>query len=329
MRAKVILAAVFLVILVASYAGRLLLERSGPHPNPLPQGEGTDEANPLATEAGTDEGAVSGGRLPARIVSMSPNVTETLFALGLGDRVVGVSRYCTYPPEAQTKAQVGGYLDPNYEAILALEPDLVMLPAENEEFVLRFRKLGLATLTVRHNSIEEVLDSIATIGRRCGAQDQAGRLVAGIRNRIDAIARKTAGLARPRVMLVVERTLGAGRAENVCIAGADRFMNQLVEMAGGVNCCGERRVGFPTVSLEGILQMNPQVILDLVATDRQGKYARETLLADWRALGQVEAVRDGRVWLVDDDYVFIPGPRLALSVERLARLIHPELKWEP
>jgi iron complex transport system substrate-binding protein len=130
------------------------------------------------------------------------------------------------------------------------------------------------------------------------------------------------------VILVVERTLATGRPENVYIAGADQFMNELVEMAGGVNCCGERRVGFPIVSLEGILQMNPQVILDLVAKDRQGKYAKETLLGDWQSLGQVKAVRDGRVWLVDDDYVFIPGPRLALTVERFARLIHPELKWE-
>ena len=224
---------------------------------------------------------------------------------------------------------MGGYLDPNYEAILALEPDLVIFPGESEGFMLRFRELGLATLSVRHNSIEEILDSITTIGRRCGAQDRADRLAADIRARIDAVARKTAGLERPRVMLVVERTLGTGRPENVCIAGADRFMNQLVEMAGGVNCCGERRVGFPTVSLEGILQMNPQVILDLVAKYRQGKYSKETLLGDWQTLGHVEAVRDGRVWLVDDDYVFIPGPRLPLSIERLARLIHPELKWEP
>jgi iron complex transport system substrate-binding protein len=304
MRAKSILAAVFLVVLAASLAGRFLLRRS-------------------------DENAASGDRPPERIISMSPHTTETLFALGLGDRVVGVSRFCDYPPEARTKAQIGGYLDPNYEAILALEPDLVIFPGENEEFAGKFRELGLATLSVRHNSIEEILDSITTIGRRCGVEDKADRLVADIRARLDAIARKTAGLSRPRVMLVVERTLGTGRPENVYVAGADRFMNELVERAGGVNCCGDPRVGFPIVSLEGILQMNPQVILDLVAKQRQGKYSKETLLGDWQSLGQVEAVRDGRVWLVDDDYVFIPGPRLALSVERFARLIHPELNWEP
>ncbi len=304
MRTKLLLLALFAAVLAGSLLARRVLEgNTGPTP---PE-----------------------GRPPERIVSISPNVTEMLFALGLGDRVVGVSRYCNCPPEAQTRARVGGYLDPNYEAILALAPDLIVLPGENEEFVERFRSLGLATLTIRHNSIEEVLDSITAIGRRCGAADEAGRLVADLRARLDAVARRTAGLARPRVMLVVERTLGEGRPENLCIAGADRYMNQLIEAAGGVNCCNERRVGFPTVSLEGVLQMNPQVIVDLVAKERQGKYARETLLADWRTLGQVDAVRDGRVWLVDDDYVFIPGPRLVLSIERLARIIHPELPWEP
>jgi iron complex transport system substrate-binding protein len=304
MRAKLILIAVFAAILGGSFLAKALLEKP-------------------------DEPAAPGDRPPERIVSMSPHITETLFALGLGDRVVGVTRFCTYPPEAQTRAQVGGYLDPNYEAILALKPDVVIYPGENDEFVHKLHELGLAALGVRHNSIEEILDTITTIGRRCGVEARADRLVAEMQRRIDRVARKTAGLSRPGVMIVVERSLGVGRPENVCIAGADRFMNRMVELAGGRNCCGEDRVGFPLVSLEGIHKMNPEVILDLVAERRQGNYSKEVLLRDWQPLGQVAAVRDDRVYLVDDEYVFIPGPRLALSVEKLARLIHPELKWEP
>ena len=132
-----------------------------------------------------DEPAAGEDRPPERIVSVSPNITETLFALGLGDRVVGVTQFCTYPPEAQTRPQVGGYLDPNYEAILALKPDVVIFPGENEEFVHKLHELGLAALGVRHDSIEEILDIDHHDRPPLRRRGEADRLVADIRARID------------------------------------------------------------------------------------------------------------------------------------------------
>lgn len=262
---------------------------------------------------------------PERIVSLSPSVTEVLFALGLGDKVVGVSRFCRYPPEAQTKPQVGGYLDPNYEAVLALRPDLVVLRGENDRFVEPFRDLGLPLLSVHHDSVEGILESIATIGRRCGAEAQAERLVADIQRQMQAITARTERLVRPRVMIVAERTLGAGKIQNAYVAGADRFMNRLIRLAGGQNACSDTSAGFPVVSAEGILRMNPQVIVDLVAPSRQAGLSHAQIVRDWEQLPDVEAVRNRRVHVVDDDYAFVPGPRFILMVEKLARLIHPEL----
>ncbi|NQT40991.1 MAG: ABC transporter substrate-binding protein, partial [Planctomycetes bacterium] len=126
-----------------------------------------------------------------RIVSMAPSVTETLFALGLGDRVVGVTRYCKYPPEADEKDEVGGHFDPNFEAIVALRPDLVILLVEQEESRQALNSLGIATLVVRHKDIEGVLESISTIGRVCGAEETAGQLLADIAGRMEKIRRRS------------------------------------------------------------------------------------------------------------------------------------------
>jgi iron complex transport system substrate-binding protein len=265
---------------------------------------------------------------PQRIISLSPSITEILFALGLGDRVVGVTRYCDYPSEATTKAKIGGLHDPNFEAIVVSEPDLVIMREASEESMVPFRELELETLTVSHKTVEGILHSIVTIGRRCGAEDRAEELVADIKGQIATIEQKTAGLERPRVMFAVERTLGTGRIEDVYVAGRDGFIDRIITLAGGRNACPETAAGFPVVSSEGILRMNPEVILDMVPILVQEKHDKETVLADWQQLPELEAVRSGRVYLLDDDYAFIPGPRLVLLAKKLARLIHPEVDWE-
>jgi len=265
--------------------------------------------------------------VPRRIVSLSPSITEILFALGLGDRVVGVTRYCGYPPEAAGKAKVGGLLDTNYEAIVALEPDLVIMREENRDALDKLRQLGIPALLVSHTTVEGILDSMATIGRRCGAAARAAELVASLKERMAGIERKTRALDRPRVLFAVERTLGTGRIEDVYVAGRGGFIDRVIELAGGRNACPETLAGFPVVSGEGIIQMNPDVILDMVPVLLQQEHAKESLLADWRQLAEVTAVRQGRVYVLDDDYAFIPGPRFVLLAEKLARLLHPEVDW--
>ena len=281
------------------------------------------------SRAGPEGVAAPSSGPPQRIVSLSPSITETLFALGLGDRVIGVTRHCRYPREAQDRTVVGGHFDMNFEAIVALEPDLAILRGENQQAAAFLEEQGVSVLAVDHRSVEGVLDSIGAIGRRGGAEAKAEQMIAEIRAEMDQVAQKTAGLTRPRVLVVAQRTLGSGRVEDVYIAGSDSFFDRLIALAGGENACPKGRPGFPVVSAEGILSMNPQVIVDLIAKERQAGLSKETMLRDWRQLDEVEAVRTGRVYLVDDDYVFIPGPRLGLSVRKLARLVHPELDWLP
>jgi len=264
-----------------------------------------------------------------RIVSMAPSISETLFALKLGNRVVGVTQYCMYPPEAQDKEIVGGYHNPNLEAVVALQPDLVVLLSGHEHSQPAFRKLGLPTLTLDHTSLEGILDSILTVGRTCDREDQARQLVADIESRMDRVRAKTAGLTRPRVMVAVGRAgVGTGRLEDVYIAGRDGHLDRIVAAAGGQNACTLESVRFPVVSSEGILNINPEVIVDLVRVSIGPPPDTEKIRADWQQVAQVDAVKNDRVFVIDDDFATIPGPRFVLLVEKLARLIHPDADWE-
>jgi iron complex transport system substrate-binding protein len=262
-----------------------------------------------------------------RIVSLVPSLTETLFALGLGDRVVGVSRFCRYPPQAAELPKVGGYVDPNFEAIVALRPDLIVMLEEHEQSMPAFEKLGLRTLSVRHKDVDGILASIPVIGRACGAEAKAAELVADIRRRLDRVRQKTAGLPRPRVMVAVNRALGSGRLDDVYVAAGDGHLGRIVELAGGQNACPTSAAHFPTVSNEGILFLNPDIIIDVVDERTAAELGTASLLADWRQVADVEAIRRGQVYIVSDDHATIPGPDFISLVERLARLIHPEVDW--
>ncbi len=258
---------------------------------------------------------------------MSPSVTETLFALGLGDRVVGVTRYCNYPPQTGRLPRIGGWLDPSFEAIVALRPDLVITREGNDQATATLRQLDINTLVVHHDHLEGVLNSFATIGCTCGVEGEAKWLSTRIRNTMDEIRRQTANLPQPRVLFVAERTLDSGGIQDVYAAGSDGFISRVIELAGGRNVCAETAGGFPVLSVEGILKLNPEVIVDLVPNLPEQSRSRESLLGDWQQLSEVEAVRRGRVHVLDEDYAFIPGPRFILLAERLARLFHPEQQW--
>jgi iron complex transport system substrate-binding protein len=264
---------------------------------------------------------------PMRIVSLAPSVTETLFALGVGDRVVGVTRYCDFPPEATGRAVVGGYLDLNYEAIVGLEPDLVVGIRDSAEALDRLRELGLATLEVDQHDVSGILDSITTIGETCAAQGRAVALAGEVRGRIADVTRRTAGLQRPRALVVVDRATGTGSVTTVWAAGSSTFYHELLELAGGINAIENGFVVYPEVSAEGLLSIDPDVILEVTAELETRGLDRQTLRSDWDSLATLRAVRSGRMYVLDQEYMVIPGPRVAQIVEQFAHALHPGVDW--
>jgi len=262
------------------------------------------------------------------IISLAPNITETLFALGLGERVVGVTRFCKYPPEALKKEKVGGFFDPNYEAIAALKPDLVILLPEHENIQKYLKELGLKSFVVHNRLIDEILDTIITIGKVCAVEDSAHTLVSEISSRMNIIKERTREVKRPRVMISIGRMFGSGSINEVSISGKNTFYDELLAYAGGVNVYERYDVAFPVLSKEGILYLNPEFIIEMVTDTGERELEEEMIIKEWESFSDVDAVKNNRVYVINQDYAVIPGPRFILLLEYLVRILHPEIEWD-
>ncbi len=309
---KLVLGAIIAVAFAGSFLAKRALQNQDPGKNGTVVMSETEEETP---------------EYPQRIVSLAPSITESLYAFGRIDRVVGVTRYCDYPPEALTKIKIGGYYDPNYEAIIALEPDLIIMLAEHETPLQHLAGLGYNIVVVNHKSISGILRSIETVGEACGASDKAKTIADDIRARMERIREKTEGLPSPRVMVSIGRNMGSGTLKDVYISGKEGFYDEMIEIIGGVNAYSGG-VAFPVVSSEGIVTMNPEVIIDMVPDLEENGWNPEMIMKEWEALPQVDAVKNRRVYVFGEDYVAVPGPRFIAIMEKMARVMYPEIDWD-
>lgn len=264
---------------------------------------------------------------PRRIVSLAPSLTETLFALGVGDRVVGVTRYCAYPPEVRDVPKVGGHLDPNFEAIVSLEPDLVVLIPSGEANAGRLRALGVPVLQVDQHDVKSLLNSVSVLARACGVEERGIRVRADIERRLAAVAAVVEGAPRPRTVVVVGHDIGAGVVRSVWAAGPDTFYSGVLEMAGAVNAVDGGLAQYPEISREGLATIDPDVVLDVVAGVEERGLEMTEILAGWRQLSELRAVREDRFRVLEGDVMVVPGPRLPEMVRGFAVSLHPELDW--
>lgn len=288
---------------------------------------------PVRINAGESSKAVSPPKVvaakeepppPRRIVSCAPSITETLFAIGAGKSVVGVTKFCDYPPTALSRAKIGGYITPNYEAILRLKPDLVVLLKEQVKAAQRLKRLGLRYTLVSHHSVTSIRQSFEQLGKICGRVKEARALAKRLAKDTARVQTAVKGKAVPRVMIVVHREVATGRIGITWITGQDGPFDEMVTLAGGNLISKTTR----TIGAEGALGLNPDVIIDLVSTLKKRGLKAEQVKADWRSLPGLRAVKNKRLYVLSNGYVARPGPRYALTVRDLARAIHPEIDWE-
>lgn len=255
---------------------------------------------------------------PRRIISLAPSVTEMLFALGLGDRVVGVSTHCDYPPEATRVDRVGTFLQPNVERILTRRPDLVIaVPSPgNRAPVERLQELGLPVLVVNPERIAEILDAIRAIADAAGVPEEGARLVARIEGELAAVERRVADAPLVPTLLLV------GRAPLVA-AGPGTYQDELITRARGRNLAAGTGRTWANVTLEFVVSQAPEVIID-AGMGSEEAVDRETALAFWTALPTIPAVRNHRIHGYRAYELLRPGPRVARTLETVARFIHPE-----
>ncbi len=251
---------------------------------------------------------------PMRIVSLAPSVTETLFALGVGNRVVAVSDYCDYPPEVTALPRVGSFNAPSVEAVLAARPDVVIgLPSPgNQENVLTMRRLGVRVEIVDPERLADLPDVTRRIAAVAGVPEAGERLVAAMTRDLDAVRRKIADVPKPRTLMLVGQ-------EPLIAVGPESFLGEMLVAAGAVNVAPAGRA-WPRLNIEAVIAADPEVIVDC----SMGAEAGAATLDYWARFPSLTAVRNGQVHAFRFFEALRPGPRLALALEELARVLHPD-----
>ncbi|NLF24253.1 MAG: ABC transporter substrate-binding protein [Deltaproteobacteria bacterium] len=259
-----------------------------------------------------------------RLVSLSPSLTETLFALGLGGQVVGVTRYCLYPEAARTKPKVGGFFDVNYEALISLAPTSVVILSEDMRTHAFLKRLGLRTLTLNHRSVSGIMDSISRLEEFCGVSAQAQILKTALQSKVETVREKAHLLPKRRTLIVVGRSSTAHALASVYISGTDGYYSELVEIAGGRNVFKNKTANAAQISIEGLLALNPEVIIEIIPhLDRHG-WNKAEIIQLWQELPHIAALKQGHVHVITGSWSDVPGPRFVLLLEELLKAIHPE-----
>jgi len=263
---------------------------------------------------------VSISKPPETIISLAPGNTEILFALGLMDKVIGVSEYCNYPPEVQNKPKVGGFSTINIEKVVSFEPDLILATGGvQEEAARNLERLGLTVISLDAKRIGDVLENILLVGKVTGRVESAKRLRSNLEERIRTVANKTGDLPdtqRPRVFYEVQY-------DPLMTAGPGTFIDDLIHLAGGTNIAWDSLAKYPVYNLEILIERNPEVIIisfwhGSIASSVEGAKVRKR----WKI---IDAVKNNRVYGIHADLVSRPGPRIADGLEEIAKYIHPEL----
>lgn len=251
---------------------------------------------------------------PQRLISLAPSITETLFALGLGENVVGDTDYCEYPPEAKLKPHVGPILTPNLEKIITLKPDLVLgsPEANRRETADQLAKLGIPLYGVTAHSVDDMLRSIEDLGRVLGHEAASKKLAANLRQRIGAVEKRVAPLRRPKVLFVVWY-------RPLTTAGPNTFISDVIQRAGGTSITENLLGEWPRLSLEEALRRDPEVILFPRAESFSPQLDEFEQLPGWRDL---RAVKNRRMFFISDA-IIRPSPRLVDALEEVARALHP------
>jgi iron complex transport system substrate-binding protein len=255
-----------------------------------------------------------------RIVSLAPNLTEILFAIGLEDEIVGVTLDSDYPPDAAEKPKVGTFWQPNIEAVVAARPGLVITLGFEQQKNLagRLRRIGYNSLTVDIEKVSDLFDAIERIGTATNRQRQANELISRIRTNLQQLATLVGAEAKVRVLWVVQR-------EPLRVAGRDTFVNEMIELAGGENAIGPTVHKYPPIGSEQVIACNADVIIEPAMGWQDIESQRDRALQYWSKFMYLPAVASRRVYVIDGDTVSRLGPRLYEGTETIAKCLRPDL----
>jgi len=276
---------------------------------------GTDDEVVVTDQMGREVTVVG---IPERIISLSPSNTEVGFALGLGDRIVGVTEFCNYPPEVQEKDIVGGFDSPSIEKVVELEPDLVLASTIHEEEVPRLEEMGIPVLVVESSTVDDLFDSMSLVAEITGVEKTGEELISSMKERIDDVQEKVGEIEPGERVLVFYEVY----SDPLMTAGRGSFIDEIISLAGGENIFGDVEDNYPQISAEEVAERQPDIIL---FPDYHG--TASTVLEEmagrpgWES---VPAVENENLHPVTDDTFARPGPRIVEAIEEAAELFYPD-----
>jgi iron complex transport system substrate-binding protein len=252
---------------------------------------------------------------PTRIVSLAPSITEMLFAMEAGDRLVGVTDFCDYPPEALKKPKVG-YSNPNMESLVALQPDLVVAPNDflKPDVIMKLEQLKIPVFILADQNVEGIFVHIQTLGRIVGRSTKADAVAMQLREQVAAVKQRIQGIAPVRILYVLN-------SQPLITVGPGSFIDQLIGMAGGINVAAKSATPYPRLNMEAVLQEDPEVLVFPVG---KAEGISESEQQAWRQWSTMTAVKHGRLHQIAADWLNRPGPRIAKGLESLAEILHPD-----
>jgi len=252
-----------------------------------------------------------------RIISLAPGNTEILFALGLGDKVVGVTDYCDYPEEAKNKTKVGGFKTVNTEKVVSLSPDLVLITGGIQESIVKeLERLNLTIIVLDPKNVSGVISSIKLVGDATGKTKEAKNITESMEKRMKNVTERVGNASRPRVFHVTWH-------DPLMSASNGTLINELIELAGGVNIAGNAKTKYPVYSLEVLVEQNPEIIT--VSSEMGGGGATVDGVKEMLKDENLTAVKNNRIYDIDSNLVDRPGPRIVDGLEDVAKIIHPEV----
>ena len=258
---------------------------------------------------------------PRRIISLVPNVTEILFAIGAGPQVVAVSNYDVEPPEVRSLPTVGALVDPDTEKIISLRPDLVITYGSQTDLQEQLKRASIPFFDYRHGGLDHIMVTMRALGARTGHADQADQVARGLEEAINAARTRVAGKPRPRTLLVFGREPGSLR--NIYASAGRGFLHDMLVVAGGEDVLNDIDRESALVSTEMILARKPDVILELNAATRLNEADLKAVVDPWMTLTAVPAVRNKRVIVLNGPGLTVPGPRVVEGIEKMIRALHP------
>ena len=272
-------------------------------------------------ETGRQASVRDGGQV-TRIISLVPALTEVLFAIGAGPQVVAVSSYDDFPPEVKALPRVGALLDPDVERILALRPNLVLTYGSQNALEMQLTRAGIRTFTYRHGGVAGVLETVRDLGAATGHAADGERKAREIEAQLDAVRTTVRPFSRPRTLLVFSRQPQS--LQQMYVSGGGGFLDDILQIAGGANVFADVPRESVQPSHETLLARAPEVIIELHSA---GMMASTGVLRErslWATLASIPAVRSDRIHFLEGSYLVVPGPRVGLAAEALARALHPE-----